>query len=416
MTLQTDAEKAVWRERGAPLVAPAASGPLSGVRLAVKDVHAVAGHRMGAGNPYWLQEAEPETGNSWALQALLDAGAEVTGIAQTDELTYSLDGTNAHYGTPPNPAAPGRIPGGSSSGPASAVALREADAGLGSDTAGSIRVPASYCGLYGMRPTHGAVPVTGMLPLAPRFDTVGWLARDAGTLLRLGNVLLPPAPDDEEQGARPGIAGHGGGTPFHTALVDDALLAPADAAVRESFEPAVAELAVRTGLRIEQCPPLGPGGTDSVMRADAFSAVQAVQVWQHDGAWVDAHPEALGPDIARRFAWASSVTPDRAEPAGELVRATALGLDAALSPGTLLLLPAAAGPAPRIDSGSAERDDMRRRTIQLTCLAGIGGLPCVVLPRLTAESLPVGLCAIAARGQDRALLQLAIADSAQQQG
>lgn len=422
MTMQTDSEKAVWRERGAPLVAPAAAGPLSGVRLAVKDVHAVAGHRMGAGNPYWLEEAEPETRNSWAVQALLDAGAEVTGIAQTDELTYSLDGTNAHYGTPPNPAAPGRIPGGSSSGPASAVALREADAGLGSDTAGSIRVPASYCGLYGMRPTHGAVPVTGMLPLAPRFDTVGWLARDAETLLRVGDALLPPAEGagrDEQQrsgrggggvtGTGRGVAGPEGGVPFHTALIDESLLAPADDAVREGFAPAVEELAERTGLRVETYPLLGPEGADCELRAGAFSAVQAVQVWENDGEWVASHPDALGPGVAERFAWASAVTRERAERAAQSVRATALGLDAALSPGTLLMLPAAAGPAPRVDSTSAERDDVRRRTIQLTCLAGIGGLPCVVLPGMTAGGLPVGLCAVAARGQDRALLRLALA-------
>lgn len=172
-------DTAVWRERGNPLVAGSGSGPLHGVRLAVKDVHAVAGHRLGAGNPAWLAEAEPQRAHSWAVGALLAAGADVTGIARTDEFAYSLNGTNAHYGTPPNPAAPGRVPGGSSGGPAAAVALGQADAGLGSDTAGSIRVPASYCGLHGLRPTHGAVPATGMLPLAPSFDTVAWLARDA---------------------------------------------------------------------------------------------------------------------------------------------------------------------------------------------------------------------------------------------
>jgi len=396
MTMQNNAEKAVWRERGAPLVAPARRGPLSGLRLAVKDVHAVAGHRIGAGNPAWLDEGHPETSHSWALGALLDAGAEVTGIAQTDELAYSLDGTNAHYGTPPNPAAPGRIPGGSSSGPAAAVALGEADAGLGSDTAGSIRVPASYCGLYGMRPTHGAVPVAGMLPLAPRFDTVGWLARDAGTLARLGDVLLPEGEDVQ------------GPAPFHTALVAPDLLSPADAGVRGAFEPAVAELAGRAGLRIEECPPLGG---DAATRADAFSAVQAVQVWECDGEWVTAHPGALGPDIARRFAWAARVTAEGLASAEELVRTTARNLRAALPRGTVLLLPAAAAPAPRTDSDRAQRDDTRRRTIQLTCLAGIAGLPSLVLPRMTAGGLPVGLCVIAGPGHDRALLQLGVASS-----
>lgn len=183
---------AVWRIRGEPLVAGADQGPLRGLTVAVKDLFAVAGHRAGAGNPAWLAEAAPAAEHAPAVAALLAAGADVTGLAQTDELAYSLSGTNVHYGTPPNPTAPGVIPGGSSSGPASAVALGLVDVGLGTDTGGSVRVPASYCGLFGIRPTHGAVSAAGVVPLAPSFDTVGWLTRDAATLARVGAVLLPP--------------------------------------------------------------------------------------------------------------------------------------------------------------------------------------------------------------------------------
>lgn len=388
-------EKAVWRERGAPLVAPSGSGPLSGLRLAVKDVFAIAGHRIGAGNPDFLSEAEPETAHAWAVGALLDAGAEITGIAQTDELTYSLDGTNAHYGTPPNPQAPDRIPGGSSSGPASAVALREADAGLGTDTAGSIRVPASYCGLYGMRPTHGAVPVTGMLPLAPDFDTVAWLAHDAATLARVGDVLLPGADETQDPG------------PFHTLLVSPDLVAPAEPRVREAFASAAAGLAVRLGLRKEEF----AFGGDPAQRAADFSAAQAVQVWESDGEWVAAHPGSLGPDVARRFSWASGIGKERAARARESVRATSRALRAALSPGTALLLPAAPGPAPSRDSSTEERDATRSAALQLTCLASGAGLPSLVLPRMTVGGLPVGLCVIAGPGGDRALLDLAVDES-----
>ncbi|NLU73134.1 hypothetical protein HCC61_10650 [Streptomyces sp. HNM0575] len=419
-TYGLNSQKAVWRERGAPLVAPSGTGPLSGLRLAVKDVFAVAGMRVGAGNPEWLAEAEPEGTHAWAVEALLDAGAEITGIAQTDELTYSLDGTNAHYGTPPNPQAPGRIPGGSSSGPASAVALREADAGLGTDTAGSIRVPSSYCGLYGMRPTHGAVPVTGMLPLSPDFDTVAWLARDAATLARLGDVLLPAAGGTttgkdtgraQGPGQDPGRAperspGEAPGS-FHTALVAPDLLAPATPEVREAFGSAAAGLAGRLGLHREEF----AFGGDPAERAEAFSAAQAAQVWESDGAWVSAHPGALGPDIERRFTWASGVAAERVEQARESVRATARSLRAALAPGTVLLLPAAPGPAPARESGTAERDAVRSAALQLTCLASGAGLPCLVLPRMTAGGLPVGLCLIADRGTDRALLDLGVAES-----
>ena len=391
-------DKTVWRERGAPLVAASGSGPLNGLRLAVKDVFAVAGHRRGAGNPAWLAEAEPETTHAWAVGALLDAGAEITGIAQTDELTYSLDGTNAHYGTPPNPAAPGHVPGGSSSGPASAVALGEADAGLGSDTAGSVRVPSSYCGLYGMRPTHGAVPVTGLLPLAPGFDTVAWLARDAATLARLGDVLLPGAEGHEEQ------------RPFRTALVAADLVALTEPGVREAFRPAAAGLAERLGLSIEELPSLGG---DPATRESAFSTAQAAQVWECDGAWVEAHPGALGPGVSDRFARAAQVTPEQRAAAEAVVRSTASDLRAALPHGTVLLLPATGGPAPMPGPDGAERpgggrSDRRRTTIQLTCLAGSAGLPCLVLPGMTVEGRPVGLCVLAGPGSDHALLELGV--------
>ncbi|UFS57899.1 AtzH-like domain-containing protein [Subtercola endophyticus] len=192
-------ERAIWAtppERR-PLVASNAYpgdgahvGPLAGIRVAVKDLFAIEGETIGAGNPAFAAARAPETATAPAVQALIDAGAEITGLAQTDELAFSIAGTNVHYGTPPNPAAPGRISGGSTSGPASAVALGLADLGLGTDTAGSIRVPGSYTGLYGLRTTHNAVSRAGLIGLAPSFDTVGLLARDLSTLERGVEALL----------------------------------------------------------------------------------------------------------------------------------------------------------------------------------------------------------------------------------
>ena len=131
------------------------------------------------------------------MDALARAGAVFVGKTQMDELAWALQGENAHYGTPVNPAAPCRIPGGSSSGSAAAVAAGFCDPALGTDTAGSVRVPASYCGVFGFRPTHGAVSMFGCVPLAPSFDTLGWFARDAATLQRGGDALLPDDSSDE---------------------------------------------------------------------------------------------------------------------------------------------------------------------------------------------------------------------------
>ena len=190
--------RSVWRTVGDPLYQGAFDGPLLGLRVAVKDVFAVRGYRIGAGNPTWLRDAARERQHAPAVLDLLKAGASVRGLARTDELAYSIAGANPHYGTPANGAVPGALPGGSSSGPATAVATGQADVGLASDTAGSVRVPASYQGLWGLRTTHGLVPRQGMVPLAPSFDTVGWLTRDGATLDAVVTWCLeddaPPAP------------------------------------------------------------------------------------------------------------------------------------------------------------------------------------------------------------------------------
>jgi amidase len=154
-------------------LAGSGSGRLTGLTFAAKDVFDIAGHRTGNGNPVWLETHPPAERTASAVQRLLDAGARMVGKTHTDDMAYSLNGENVHYGTPVNPVAPGRIPGGSSSGSAAAVAGGLVDFALGTDCGGSVRLLASYCGLYGLRPTHGLAPADGVVPLASSFDAVG---------------------------------------------------------------------------------------------------------------------------------------------------------------------------------------------------------------------------------------------------
>ncbi|MFF5260499.1 amidase family protein [Actinomadura viridis] len=410
----------VWRVTGEPLARGAADGPLAGVGVAVKDLYAIAGQRIGAGNPDWLAEAPVEERTARAVQALLDAGAHVTGIAQTDELAFSLNGTNKHYGTPPNPAAPGRITGGSSNGPASAVALRLADLGLGTDTAGSVRVPASHCGLYGLRTTHDAVSRKGLLGLADSFDTIGWFARDAGLLERAGDVLLPPDGDghggDGPGGQGPGGEGPGGEEqggdgqpgygPVREFLVAADVLDLAEPETRAAFETACGSLRERSGTlpwrRVES---LMGGRLEEWFTA--FRAVQAAEAWERHGAWIEAHPGSLGPGVTKRFDLARGLAPGERE-AGEAVLDEAREvLRSAIEPGTVLLLPAAAAPAPPVGLDSAAMDAYRFTTLRMTSLSSIAGLPALVMPLLRVGGLPVGLCAVGARGTDRSLLRFA---------
>lgn len=378
-------DRSIWRLLGSPLVAGAASGPLRGESVAVKDLFEVAGFAVGAGNPAYLAESRPAATTAPAAASLLAAGADVLGIAQTDEFAYSIAGRNSHYGAPVNVASPGSIPGGSSSGPASAVASGQASIGLGTDTAGSIRVPASYQGLWGLRATHGAIDTSGLLPLAPSFDAVGWLIRSPGVLLRAAAASL----DDSRQVHIPAEV-----------AIAPATQAEISPGVRDAFSTSVERL-----VEARRFPPPDRVQLPDLTEAAAlFRTMQAAEAWQVHGDWVLRHPGCLGPEIAARFAYAASVTTDqhRGAIAGlERIRAS---LDAALA-GRALLLPSTATTAPRLDADAELIDNVRTSTLRLTCLAGIGGYPALSVPALRVDGIPAGLCLLGPRFSDLALIK-----------
>lgn len=393
---------ATWRVVGSPLVGSrlvasslvgsAPSGPLVGHTVAVKDLFAVEGFAVGAGVPAYLAEQKPAVGTAAAVEALLDAGAVVTGIAQTDEFAYSIAGRNAHYGTPPNPALPGALPGGSSSGPASAVATGQVTIGLGTDTGGSIRVPASYNGLWGIRTTHGAVSRSGLLPLAPSFDTVGWLTRDADTLAAAARASLDTAAQ----------------SPIPRAFaVAPALTALASDEVREAFEFALAELA-DLGIA-EDTIPIDVGDIDVLF--EAFRMTQATEAWASWGSWVAAHPGALGDDVAARFAFASAITEEEALEAAAAFDSARERLDALLGD-RVLLLPSTSSVAPSATAAPEEVEATRAGTLRLTCIAGLTGRPGLSVPALwvgrdsSPTDVPVGLGLVGPRFGDLALIEL----------
>ncbi|WP_406469329.1 amidase family protein [Streptomyces hirsutus] len=379
---ETDAS--VWRVVGDPLVAATREGVLSGSRVAVKDVFAVAGHAIGMGNPAWLRGAPVEPAHSATVRALLRAGADVTGIAQTDELAYGLSGHNSHYGTPPNPAAPGRVPGGSSSGPASAVALGLADIGLGTDTAGSTRVPASYCGLYSLRPTHGLAPDTGQTGLAPSFDTPSWITRTPRLLDRVTDILLPRQPAQ----------------PIERWILATDLFALVDPSLRLPLQDAAHAWADRLAV------PLQPRESTCAAHleewAEAVGVVQAVEMWQVHGSWLQAHPEAVSPAVAHAVAAGENMPAEYLAWARDTLSQARIALAELIPPGTALVQPAAPTAAP--PSGPAGAGlALRTATVRLICAASAAGLPVLTMPGVRSPAGPVGLSLLAAAGSDRAL-------------
>ncbi len=377
----------------------AAGGSLSGTRLAVKDIFDVASTRTGAGNPDWLADAPLVSVSAPAVSALVAAGADLWGKTVTDELAYSLSGTNIHYGTPVNPAAPGRVPGGSSSGSAAAVAGRAVDLALGSDTGGSIRIPASYCGIYGLRTTHGRISVSGTVPLAPSFDTVGLFAADPAVLATALRALVVGASVE-----RPSPTATTARTIRRLVVATD-LIDLADDGAADPLTTAAGALGDRLGIPVVEATLAAPGQVEGWR--DAFRVLQQVEAWRSDGEWITSREPALGPGIAARFNVARSTDPADADRAMPVRADVTRAFQRVMGEDGLLVQPAASGPAPPLVAEQATKDDLRARTLALTAPAGLAGVPVVSLPLAVVDGLPIGLALVGQPGDDEVLVAVA---------
>lgn len=368
----------------------ARSGPLVGLTFGVKDVFHITGTRTGFGHPDWLSTHEPATVTATAVQRLLDAGARMVGKTHTDELAYSLTGENVHYGTPVNARAPDRIPGGSSNGSAAAVTAGLVDFALGTDCGGSVRLPASYCGILGFRPTVGRVPLDGVIPFGPPFDVVGWFARDPEVLEKVGHVLL----DDSRREPR---------TPRRLLLGIDAV-GLVEPRVAGALAPAIAQVARRLG------PPVNVTVSAAGLTGwfETFRILQAASVWSNHGDWITRTKPRFGPGIKQRFEWAARLDPHEVAAAQERHRPIRARIDEVVGEDDVLCLPTSPRVAPLKQTPV---DDIevryREQAMHLLCIAGLGGLPQVSMPLAELDGLPLGLSLVGARGSDLRLLALA---------
>ncbi|MBW8189777.1 amidase [Neiella marina] len=364
----------------------ATSGPLSGLRLGVKDLFDIAGVSTTAGNPDWgLSHPTPDV-TSPVVTALMEAGASLKGKTQTDELAYSLNGQNHHFGTPLNPVANDRLPGGSSSGSAVATAAQQVDIGLGTDTGGSIRVPASYNGLFGIRTSHGAISTANMVPLAPRFDTVGWLCRDASTLYQVGQVLLAETPIYQPQSLNI--------TVLEPIMDGQPLWTKAHQSSLDALMPATHQQHV----------PLEGDWLNGA--SNCFRVLQGRDIWRTHGDWVSKIKPTFAADIAQRFDWAASLTEQDQQQAEIHLRAYRKVILDWFRHSEVLVLPTTPGPAPLLNASADYLSRYRNQLMGLTAIAGLAGLPQVHLPLLTIDGAPAGISLIGRSGMDLALLAL----------
>jgi amidase len=366
----------------------AGGGPLAGKTFAAKDAFEIAGARTGFGQPDWLRTHEPATDTADAVKRVLAAGADMMGKTHCDELCYSLTGENVHFGTPVNVNAPGRVPGGSSNGSAAAVAGGLVDFALGTDCGGSVRIPASYCGIIGLRPTHGRVSDQGVLPFGPSFDVVGWFTRDIDLFAKVGDTLLG---DDT-------VA-----PPARLMIADDAW-EQVERPVADALKPAAAKvegvLGKATHLRIS------PESLSEWF--EVFRTLQAAEIWATLGAWVTKTQPKFGPGTKERFAYAATITPAQVDAANARRRAIRQHVDDLLGADGVICLPTSPRVAPLHGTPADQIEvEYRNQAQRILCIAGLCGLPQISLPMAAIDGVPLGLSLMGRRGSDKGLIALA---------
>ena len=320
-------------------------GPLSDLTLAVKDLFDVAGYPTLNGLKKWPDSA-PKTTTATLVTQLLDLGISVVGKAVTEQLAHSTVGINPDYGIPRNVRDSLRVPGGSSSGSGSAVALGLCHVGLGSDTGGSVRIPAAYQGLWGMRPTLGSLSLTGAMELAPSFDTPGFLTRDLPTLTRVHQALTPGSSKLLKLALPKRVwAFYGLEEPVQARPVD--LFWNQDMATRLS---------------------------------KVFRFAQALEVTERFGDLADDDSLNLHPMIRARLVWNKSVTLEHRNAAFVDVADDLALFRQLLDDNTALVWPTIAQPAPLITEASAWGEEHRARQFALTSPAGLLGAPQLHIP------------------------------------
>jgi len=367
----------------------AATGPLAGMTFGVKDLFHVRGYPTSGGQPLLLALLGVQDLTAPTVQKLLDAGARFGGKTITDELAFSMNGQNTHFGSPVNGAAPDRVAGGSSSGSAAAVSHRLCDFALGTDTGGSVRAPASHCGLLGLRPTHGRVSLQDALALAPSLDTCGWFARDMPTFARVAAVLL--------------------GEDAHPISKNLRLLTPTD--LWDQATTAATRALIPARRRIEAA--LGKARSTRVVLDSLddmywhIRHIQGIEAWQVDGDFIRRFAPPLGPGVSQRFAWSERVSDSQAAASRAFRDRFRAHLAAILGRDGVLVLPTMPDIAPLVIESESTLEDYRNRAIRLLCVAGLSGFPQLSLPLASRSGAPLGISLLGPAGSDRSLVRLA---------
>ncbi|WP_319537077.1 amidase [uncultured Vibrio sp.] len=384
-------DQRIYCTQGPDYLPASQQGSLTGLSFVFKDLFDVEGYVTGAGNPKWLETHSKAESTSPLIISLLNAGAECKGRVQTDELAYSLNGINVHYGTPVNPLAPDCLPGGSSSGSAVAVAKGDVDFSIGTDTGGSVRVPASYCGLFGLRPTLGQLSLANSFTLAESFDTAGVFSRDLSTL---ENVYTCLGPETQPQ------------TVAQTLILDQSLSKTLGNERLEELK----QWADSANIQLEYSNALQDAGYDLGDLSALFRTIQGYEIIARHSAWLDEWQHTLAPAIQERVVWARTISAQAYREGKEhQAKFTSWLAEQLTDKETLWVLPTTPGKSPKLTTPDADLAEYRSDLMGLTSLAGLSGFPQLHIPMSNVTNGPCGVSLLGSANSEYDLIATASA-------
>ena len=359
------------------------NGNLKNLKFVLKDMCDVKNIKTSCGNPDFYKACEPAKKHAEFLSNILSEGAILEGITICDEFFYSVIGENSHYGTPKNLNAPNCVPGGSSSGSAAALTTDLFDFSIGSDTGGSVRVPASFCGLLGIRPTHGRINANGVYPMAPSFDTIGWFSNNIKTFQKIGEVLLNKNENEN--------------ITFNQFVIAEDLLELVDTDIKNQFNSYYKELHPNIKhIRLSKF--------SKSEIADNFRILQAGEIKEHVIPWIEKNKPKISLEINSRIEMASEISPLEIDAAKTFRQEIISEINNSLPEGDIAIFPTTPFSAPKCGQSDQDLGSDRKKIMEMTSIAGMTSRPQISIPKFKGKTGPVGISILGWQNSDEILL------------
>ena len=358
-------------------------GNLLDMRFLCKDMCQIKGFKTSCGNPDFYKHTAEATENAPFLEKILNEGAILEGITICDEFFYSIIGENIHYGTPSNKNAPNCVPGGSSSGSAAALTQINYDFTIGTDTGGSVRVPASFCGIYGFRPTHGRINLNKVYPMSESFDTLGWFSNNKSNMLKVGKVFF----DHFEE----------------IPIEQKNILIPIDI-IDNLDENIKSQFYDYCENKFKNLKKVQLSNYNKSELAECFRIIQGYEIKLSMLPWIQKYNPKISTEINSRFEVTKNITVNMYNESINLRKEFVSELDKNLSKEALIIFPTTPFSAPITGQSDDDLSELRKKVMEFTCIGGLSSRPQISIPKFKGSTGPIGLSILGNKNADEIIL------------